>query len=803
MPSPQQAEALLRARPELAVQLRQRLQTSGLSPVQVRARLKAAGYPESLLDQVMGASTSDGAPRVGADSLIGALRSLGVVDSADASVLRRMTLSAAGAVSGASREGMGDAAAALIAAAARGPAETVYDREGMTLFGLDLFSQPTTLFDANAGGPVDPSYRLGPGDQLVLILTGDVEQAYTLDVTREGFIVVPVVGQIPVASLSLADLDRVLRKRLGTIYSGLGSTTRFSVSVARLRSNQVFVVGDVKQPGSYRISSAGTALTALYAAGGPSDRGSLRRIEVRRRGVATQTFDIYNYLLRGDASGDVRLENGDVLFVPTHGAHVRVRGGVLRPATYELRAGETLDDLVKAAGGFTDDASQRTVRIERIVPPAQRTAEGSDRMVMDVALPNAGGAAALAAVRVEAGDVVDVPRVANRVRGRITVRGNVWQPGSQGILPNESLTQALTGAGGLKPDSYLGRVIISRLRSDSTREQLRATLRDLSGATLEPLILREDDEITVFSLTEFRAPRFVAVAGAVVRPGQYPYREGMSLRDLVLQAGGLHPAAALRDAEIARLPRTPAEGVIASTFRAPLDSTYLVTHAAAAVGNEVTLEPYDNVLIFRQPDWQLQQTVELTGEVHYPGVYSLRSKTERLSDVIERAGGLTASAFAGGITFARTEGGLGRVGVDLPSVLKNPKDRDNLLLLAGDSIHVPRFNALVTIAGAVNSPMAVPYEPGKSLLHYIRAAGGATVEGDVDRVWVQQANGKVESRHKTAKLFTTSPTPEPGSKVFVPTRDTTAKRDWAQLLATTTQVLGSLVTILVVLKRTN
>lgn len=791
---------MLRARPELAAQLRQRLQTSGLSPVQVRARLKAAGYPESLLDQVMGATTSGEGAKVSADSLIGALKSLGVVDSTDAVVLRRMALSApAGALATDPRTTTADAAA--VASMTASPLD--YDHEGRTLFGLDLFSQPTTLFDANAGGPVDASYRLGPGDQIVLILTGDVEEAYTLDVTREGFVVVPIVGQIPVSSLTLGELDSVLRKRLARVYSGLGSTTRFSVSVARLRSNQVYVVGDVKQPGSYRISSAGTALTALYAAGGPTDRGSLRGIEIRRRGSAAQKFDIYGYLIRGDASGDVRLENGDVLFVPPHGARVRVHGGVLRPATYELKAGETLDDLVKAAGGFTEDASRRTVRIERIVPPSQRTAEGSDRIVLDVAVPDQSDAKSLAAVRLESGDVVAVPRVADRVRHKLSVKGNVWQPGTQGVAGATTLTEALQRAGGLKPDTYLGRVIISRLRPDSTREQLRATLRDISGATLEPMQVREDDEITVFSLTEFRAPRYVAVSGAVVRPGQYPYREGMTLRDLVLQAGGLHPSAALRDAEIARLPREREEGVIASTFRTPIDSSFLVTGSSPLGGKEQVLEPYDNVLIFRQLDWQLQSTVTITGEVFYPGVYSLRSKTERLSDVIERAGGLTNWAYPGGITFARAEGGAGRVGVDLPSVLKNPKDRDNLLLVSGDSVHVPRFNALVNISGAVNSPLAVPFEPGKSAEHYIRAAGGATAEGDLKRVWVQQPNGKVESRHRRAIFFVSSPEPKPGSKVFVPNRDPNAKRDWAQLLGTTAQVLGSVVTIIVVLRSTN
>ncbi|QJR38002.1 SLBB domain-containing protein [Gemmatimonas groenlandica] len=803
IPTPAQAQDLVQNRPELVAQLRQRIQASGLSADQLRARLRAAGYPESLLEQVMGGATP-GASSPPSDSLINAVRALGIVDSTDAAALRRILL-------GGTRTGAAVAAGTVapIPSSSERPngdaarLGTSYAPDGTTLFGYALFSQPTTVFDANAGGPVDASYKLGAGDQLVLILSGDVEAAYTLDVTREGFIVIPVVGTVPVANLTLGDLDVLLRSRLQRVYSGIGSSTRFSVSVARLRSNQVFVVGDVQQPGSYRISSAGTALTALYAAGGPSERGSLRQVEIRRRGKPSQRFDVYEYLLRGDASGDVRLENGDVLFVPTHGARVRVSGGVLRPATYELRANESLDDLVATAGGFTDDASRRRIRIQRIVPPTQRTAEGSDRIVLDVSLPDAAKGASAVRIPIEAGDVVEVPRVSNRVRGRITITGNVWQPGSQGIDKASTLNDAIRQAGGLKSDTYLGRVIISRLRADSTREQIRATLRT-DGTTTTPMSLQEDDEISVFSLTEFRAPRYVALSGAVRNPGQYPYRDGMTMRDLLLQAGGLLPSASLKDAEIARLPETRLQGQLAITFRVPLDSSYVLDSPAAATPNgETRLAPYDNVLVLRQPDWQMQSTVTLTGEVQFPGRYALTSKTERLSDVIARAGGLTASAYSAGVAFFRGENAVGRVGVDLPSVLQNPKDRDNLLLIDGDSVHVPRYNALVLISGAVNSAVALPYEPGAPLSSYIRAAGGTTRNADVKRAYVVQANGKVETNHRYFVVIATHPKPRPGSRIIVPSRDPSDKRDVMQFLGTMTQVIGSLVTLAVVLSRTN
>ena len=810
IPSPAQAQDLIRNRPELVAQLRQRIQASGLSSDQLRARLRAAGYPESLLEQVMGGTAPGGATAT-VDTLIGAVRSLGILDSVDAVSLRRVAL-------GGTREGNGMAGATSPGApvsttpgATPGTAAArevrgggiSYAPDGSTLFGYALFSQPTTVFDANAGGPVDASYKLGAGDQLVLILSGDVEAAYTLDVTREGFVVIPVVGTVPVANLTLGDLDRLLRSRLQRVYSGIGSSSRFSLSVARLRSNQVFVVGDVQQPGSYRISSAGTALTALYAAGGPSERGSLRQVEIRRRGVPTQRFDVYEYLLRGDANGDVRLENGDVLFVPTHGARVRVSGGVLRPATYELRPNESLDELIATAGGFTDDASRRRIRIQRIVPPVQRTAEGSDRIVIDVSLPDAAKGTTVVRIPIEAGDVVEVPRVSDRVRGRITISGNVWQPGSQGIDKASTLNDAIRHAGGLKSDTYLGRVIISRLRADSTREQLRATLRT-DGTTAAPVALQEDDEISVFSLTEFRAPQYVALSGAVRSPGQYPYREGMTMRDLILQAGGLLPSASLKEAEIARLPEKRAQGQLAITFRVPLDSSYVVdSRAAATPTGDTRLSPYDNVLVLRQPDWQMQSTVVFTGEVQFPGTYALMSKTERLADVISRAGGLTASAYSAGVAFFRGQNGVGRVGVDLPSVLQDEKDRDNLLLIDGDSVHVPRYNALVSVSGAVNSAVALPYEPGASLDYYVRAAGGTTRTADAKRAYVVQANGKVETRRRYLLLIARQPTPRPGSQIVVPARDPADKRDVMQFLGTMAQVLGSLVTIAVVLSRTN
>ena len=824
-PSPSEVQAILQTRPDLVMQLRSRLQGSGLTPSQVRARLRAEGYPETLLDGYLSGTgaVADSSLGVG-DDVFAAVRSLGIVDSAEVDSLRALRQGMLGGDRDSLRmlddDRYGYARSMLGLPAQRRNLELRRQKadSGYTVFGMAVFDRRTTQFDANVAGPVDANYRLGPGDRLVLILTGDVEASYTLDVTREGFVVIPQVGQIFVANLSLAQLDDLLYGRLGRVYSGVrrgaGASTRFSVSVARLRSNQVYVIGDVERPGSYRVSAAGTALSALYAAGGPTINGSLRAIELRRGGQVVAQFDMYDYLLKGDAASDLRLLTGDVLFVRPAGTRVRIWGEVARPATYEMKETETLADLLRATGGLLPTADRRRVQIERIVAPAARRSAGSDRIVMDVAseqLTNGEGPA----VPLLAGDIVRVFELPGRARSQVSVLGNVWTPGPVGFSPGMRLSEALRLAGGLKSDAYLGQVLVSRLQPDSSRSQLRAALRDTTGVALDDIQLADGDEITVFSQSEFRPTRYVVINGAVRKKGRFPFRDGMTLRDLMLMAGGLQESAWLGEAEIARLPESRAGGVTAVTTRVSLDSTYLfergpdgrylgppglqVRQQGTA---EVPLRPYDNVLVLQQPDWELTRSVMLTGEVKYPGRYTLKHKSERLSDVITRAGGLTNEAYAGGTIFTRKLNELGRIGLDVPRVMKNPRHRDNLVLQDGDSIDVPQFAAVVNVRGAVNSPVAVAYVPGKDLNYYVNAAGGTNSKGELKRAYVTQPNGRVETRHgRSVFLPAWVPEPQPGASVFVPEKDPSLKKDYVGMAGSVAQVLGSLAGIIALLAR--
>jgi polysaccharide biosynthesis/export protein len=832
LPSPDQAQQLME-NPQLVEQLRQRLEQSGLTPDQVRSRLRAAGYPEDILDDLLQGADTTRQAQLGPRT-VDAVMALGILSQSQADSLHLVDSTR---VVSDSLQMVLDSIKLLKADSAR--ADSLADSvavlrgAGLKLFGIETFRRATTRFQPSQAGPVDENYRLGPGDVLVLILTGDVERAYTLEVTREGFVVIPQVGQVYVANLTLGQLQDQLFSRLGRVYSGVrrgaNATARFQLSLAKLRNIQVYVAGDVVRPGAYQMSAAGTVLNALYAAAGPTVNGSFRHVEIRRGRALVDSLDLYDYLLHGSNPSDIRLQTGDVVFVPVHGGFASVTGKVQRPAIYELRPGETLRDAIAFAGGFDPSAVETRVTIHRILPPDSRGPDGRARVVIAVGADQFVGGVA-PAVPMTPGDSVTVHPVTDRQRGFVRVKGNVWVEGEVGFTPGMKLSDAIRLAGGPKPDVYLGRILVTRMREDSSYLQLRSAFTDSTGRVRDDLALEDQDEIRIFSRTTFRPDVYVAIVGAVRRPGRVPYREGMTMRDVVLLADGLTQDAQLQ-VEIARLPESRPAGALAQTVTVSLDSTFLFDRGgptgAASPAGDTPLEPYDNVLVLRQGEFSLQRSVVLTGQVKSPGRYSLRSKTERLADLVERAGGLTPEAYAGGIQFYRAydgtrptgrdglqviagaprrdslpRGAPERVGIDLPRVLRDPKFRDNLILTGGDSIHIPEFNPIVIVQGAVNAPGPVAYSPGKSLDWYVNAAGGYTQVGDRRRPYVIQPNGERAGVQRKVVLADKVPRPGPGAVVFVPTR--TAQEPGSNVLAaigTAAQLLGTLVTLIVVARR--
>ncbi|MEK6769809.1 MAG: SLBB domain-containing protein, partial [Gemmatimonadota bacterium] len=600
-----------------------RIRESGMTPDQIRARLQSAGYSQNILDAYLGAEV-DTTQRPTQD------------------VLR--ALAALGLEPGEPGEPGDTASLAVTPDTLPAPPAT----SGLQLFGLDVFRRSTTQFTAATSGPVDPDYRLGAGDELVLILTGDVELAHQLNVTREGFVVIPQVGQIFVANLTLEQLRSLLFTRLGRVYSGVrrgeGATTRFEITVSRLRVNQIFVNGEVVRPGAYAVSAIGTVMNALYAAGGPTERGNFRAVRILRRGQLVRTLDLYDYLLGGNTRDDIRLEQGDVVFVPPRGRRVSIEGSVVRPAIYDLAQGQDLRELIEMSGGLLPEAYTGRAQVERILPPDQRQPGGRDRTVIDVDLGTIVGAHPTARFALEPDDRIAVTGVAVLIRDRLVLRGNVWRPGDYQLEPGMRLSRLIRAAGGLKTDTYIGRAHILRLMPDSTRRLIPVDLGPIAGAIDGPgpgagspspaapgtdPELQEFDEITVYSLTDFRPTRQIAVYGNVNRPGLYDFNDSMTLRDAVIRAGGLRDDAYLLEAEIARIPETRLGGELATIQRVPLDSTYVVDptgylrRETPARGAEHRLQPYDNVFIRRVPGFELQRNVVLSGEVRFPGRYTL------------------------------------------------------------------------------------------------------------------------------------------------------------------------------------
>jgi len=728
--TPAQIESL-RRNPEL---IRQYIRSSGLTPDQIRSRLREAGYPETLLDAYLpgGATRETRAP---GETEMDAIQALGLPFAQAEQALAADT--------------------GFVVRPRVAPSR---------VFGVDVFRRSTTQFLPLLSGPVPPDYRLGPGDILVLILTGDVELSYTLPVTREGFVLVAQVGQVFVANLTLDQVRDVLYTRLGRVYSGVrrgaSATTRFDISVANVRSNQVYVVGEVVQPGAYRLSGLGTVLTALYAAGGVTELANLRRVEVRHSTRDVVTLDLYDYLLRGDTRGDVRLETGDVIFVPVHGARVELSGAVVRAGLYEATAGETLRDLVGMAGGFAADADLTRVTVHRILPAPERAQVTVARAAIDVEL----------------------------------------------VLSTDPV----------RPDSGIAAQMV-----------------------VPPLELRDGDSVVVHYLPRLYDGLFVGVAGAVRRPGAFPWREGMTLRELLRLAGGAAVGADLRAAEIARMPRDRQAGQLADTLRVPLDSSYLqdrdsagrywgppgVPFAPPGSASEVRLEPYDQVLLLTQPEFGFQRTVIVMGEVLYPGTYALTRKDEHLTDLVRRAGGLRATAYATGARFFRRFeytglgdparrlapsergdgpliplGNMDQVNVSLAAALGRPGSAVDIVLQPGDSLYVPEYLPTVRVSGAVVAPSSVQYVEGRTARYYIENAGGFAESADEGRTVVRLANGSARTRGKFL-FFTSWPEPGPGAEVFVPVKTPKPSGNWLPVLAVVASILASTASVVIAITR--
>lgn len=629
-------------------------------------------------------------------------------------------------------------------------------------FGRRLFQDADPSMFASHVGAVGSGYALGPGDEVVLTLWGQKEARYQLVLDREGQVNVEGVGIVSLTGQTVGQASDILKKRLQRIYSGLGSgATSMDLTVGKLKQIRVFVVGDVVQQGGYLLSGNTSILAALYQAKGPTDLGSEREIEVVR-GKNKVKVDLYDYFFRGTRPvGDI-LQDGDIVRIPRHGALVQIKGDVGRPATYELKSGEGARELLEYAGGANSTAASTPMTVQRVfengrvdaltISSPQKIQEGSNQPLVD-------------------GDVVQVFRGSDPSEKTAVILGEVRFPGSYPLTGSPNAADLIRMAGGPTKAAYTHRVLLSRKLNDGSKEQLRFSVE--SAASIVPAA---QDTIQVYDLVTIHTIDSVRVSGAVRKPGTYPWLSGMTIKDLVLKAGGFR-----WQAETSKLRlETPIAGSRDSRIDIlALDSSLNSSSADREIPARAHLAvPFD-------PQSDSLQLVHVGGRVMREGQFSLLFSGERLSSLWTRIGGVKTDAYLAGARLYRGDS-AGRIQIDFEKAMKDIGGYDDLPLRGGDSIFVPARPATVVVRGRVNSPSNIVWREGKSWRWYIQQAGGFSDSADEARVYVRYADGTVQTRDNGI-----DDPPNAGSEIIVPFRKPPEPTTMKDFLGGMNLVLGT------------
>ncbi len=632
---------------------------------------------------------------------------------------------------------------------------------GLPYFGYDIFGEVPTAFEPTAAGPVDPEYIVGPDDILRITVWGQVELRQELTVDKEGRIFIPTIGQILVSGLTLDRATLTIKREMARSYSGLMSqppTAWLDVTVARLRPKRVFVMGEVDKPGGYTVSSYATVFNVLYSVGGPTVKGSLRDIRVLRNGKVIAHVDMYAYLAGESETNDLRVQDNDIVYIPPRGKTVAIAKEVRTPAVYELLPGEGLAKLIQFAGGVLSTAYIERAQVDRIVPFKERVQGQDDRRVMDLDLRrvlNEGRDYELYDQ-----DIITVYSILDIRRNIVAVSGAVRRPGRFEIEKVKTVSGLVAAAGGLDPKAYVGEAHLLRFNPDDiTRRIVLIDLGEILESKTPDVALEPRDSLLVFSTenTEVKT-RFVTIDGQIKKPGQYPYLDGMTLRELILQAGGYTESAERLEAEVSRVPPDGLAG----------DSLVIILHPdiptsfdtmGIAPEEQFALQHRDQVFIRPNPKFVEVRRVAITGDYTYPGVYALKERGERLSSLLRRAGGPTTTSYLSGAQLIRKDK---RVLVDFSLAMQGNENHD-IILQDGDSIHVPTKPRTVFVTGEVNRPGLLSFIDGDDVSDYIDRAGGRT--DSANYAILMKPTG--ESRRVNFGLFRSNPEVLEGSTIYV------------------------------------
>lgn len=672
---------------------------------------------------------------------------------------------------------------------------------GKQVFGRDIFNKRTLSFEPNMNIPTPSNYVVGPGDFVAIDVYGASQKSQKFEVSPDGTVIVDGFGPIHLAGLSVAAANAKIKEQLGSRYSN----SRIQLTVAQTRTITVNVMGEVAAPGTYTLSAFASVFHALYIAGGVNGVGTLRNIKVYRDGRQLTVVDVYDYILNGRLTGNIRLADNDVIVVGPYDCIVDIAGNVKRPMAYEMKANESVATLLKYAGGFSNKAYKEAVRLNRTA--------GDHYSAYSVSEFD------MAEFRLMDGDSVTVDSILDRYANTITIRGAVFHPGKYDLDGTTTIRSLIERSGGLTEEAFSAHAMLYRMKPDRTRKVISVDVDGLLAGTVADIALENEDDLYIPYRLETMSRRTLTIHGEVQFPGTYEYAEDETIEDLILQAGGPTDATSTAKVDVARRISDPAatssDKAIAQTFSFSLKNGYVVDG-----DRSFTLQPYDEVYVRKSPGYHPQRNVQVVGEVLFEGTYSLPMKNTRLSDAINAAGGVTAEAYIKGarverllnadekfrvqnlIKMAMQQTGQGLdttmvtrtdsiyyVGINLDKALENPGSDYDIILREGDRLVVPEYNGTVKINGNVMYPNTVAYSEGKGYKWYVNQAGGFGNRAKKSRTYILYQNGTVSKAKSNSTI-------EPGCEIIVPTKTTTATQTIANIGAIGTS-MATLLTLLV------
>ena len=664
------------------------------------------------------------------------------------------------------------------------------------IFGHDLFTNSKLTFEPNLSIATPDNYVLGPGDEVIIDVWGDAQSSASFTISPDGRINVPNVGPVTLSGLSIAEATRRVRSSFASIYEGLNDgSVKMKLSLGSIRSIQVNLTGEVGSSGTYTLPSLATLFHALHVAGGVNNLGTMRAIQVYRGGKLFSEVDVYDYILNGKTDKDIALRDGDLITVPAYGKLVQISGEVKRPRHYEMKQNETIADLLRFAGDFTNEANRSIVSVTR--------RQGGEYKSFTVENSQFGS------FILEDGDALSVGGSLDRYENRVEIRGAVYRAGHYAIDDNmKSLKQLIARADGLRENAFTARALLYREKADWTTEVKSIDLEGLLSGKVADVELRPNDVLVISTITGLREEYTVGIYGMVGNPNTYPYAENMTVEDLLVAAGGLLESASTANITITRRIKDPKS----MNIREELLETYTISIKDDLVveGQQgFVLQPFDQVLVRRSPVYVPQSRVTVQGEVAFAGSYPISHRNMRISEFIEAAGKTTPAAYVKGAYLLRQmtdeeqmqNSALRKmivrqalqgqeeinladanveiaaktyvVGIDLQEAIDNPGSDEDLILRDGDVIVVPEYNGTVRVMGSVLYPNTVTYKSGKKLKYYTKASGGYDNQARPSKSFVIHMNGNVESG-KSAKV-------EPGSIVIIPARRLKEPVNWTEI----------------------